>query len=175
MTIVSRMTGFVLPGLLIAGCLALSASLLPYISDDRARLGFPADLDAMTFSGDAAPEALPSLDRTLKTTRLAALQRFKATVQKPLFSRSRRPVVPEKTVDSSPAPIDLGLSLKGILYSDDSRLAVFLGKKGDEEIHLAEGESHHGWTVKTIEPKTVVFERNGTEQQLWLDYESQLR
>lgn len=176
MTIASRMTGFVLPGLLFAGCLLLSASLLPYISGDRAGFGLPADPDAIALPGNSAPEALPSLDRTLKTTRLAALQRFNATVQRPLFSRSRRPVEPEKEPDSgaTAAPIDLGLDLKGILYSGDSRVAVLLSRADKEELHFSEGQSHKGWTLTTIEPKAVVFTRGELEQRLLLNYDGKV-
>jgi hypothetical protein len=98
MTFGPRLTSFALPGLLVAGCIALSASLVPYVLDDRARLQLPGSLDAIVAGDNGTPEALPSLDRTLSKKRLAALQGFNATVQRPLFSRSRRPFEPEKTV-----------------------------------------------------------------------------
>ncbi|MGD8590616.1 MAG: hypothetical protein PVG22_17480 [Chromatiales bacterium] len=96
-----------------------------------------------------------------------AISQFSEVLNRPLFVEGRMPFEEEKSEGISvPVTSPLRLSLEGVVLSPDSRVAVVKDLSDNEIIRLGIGMSHNGWQVKTIEPQTVEFERNGEVQSI---------
>lgn len=99
------------------------------------------------------------------------LGRFAETLERPLFSPTRRP--PEvKIVAANPAPrAPLDLILKGIIFSPEERIAIVAPKAkrhGQTILRLPEGATYEGWTLKEIAPKAATFRHGDAEEHLKL-------
>ncbi|MGA3000013.1 hypothetical protein [Bradyrhizobium sp.] len=117
-----------------------------------------------TLGADAPAQAQDSSDVTLSNPLAAqSLERLSATIDRPLFSPSRRP--PAGPVAQAPnqpvppvAPPDLVLS--GIVMDGDSVRAVV--QVGAEKILRAQiGDKIDGWTVSQIEGRKLVLSLDG--------------
>lgn len=100
------------------------------------------------------------------------LARFTETLERPLFTPTRRPPKVEAAAPVPQAPrVPLDLTLKGVIFSPDERVAIFAPKSGRVDrkvLRLPEGASYEGWTLETIAPKAAIFRRGKTEEQLEL-------
>lgn len=98
------------------------------------------------------------------------ISQFTEVLNRPLFVEGRMPYEEEKSENvSAPVTSPLRLSLEGVVLSPDSRVAVVKDLSDNEIIRLGIGMSHNGWRVKTIEPQTVEFERNGELQSIHIE------
>jgi hypothetical protein len=96
---------------------------------------------------------------------------FKAIVERPLFSQTRRPSPPPAPTpsvivakqDAPPAP--LVATLIGIVISPDIRSAVL--RMGDgKNITITEGDSVDGWKLSEVLPDTARFKHVATTIEL---------
>jgi hypothetical protein len=96
---------------------------------------------------------------------LPADSAFAEIVQRPVFSRNRRPPELSRPKEGGgPQSSELpDLLLVGVIISSDRRVALF-DDDSSELLRLAEGETLDGWTLETIQPDAVVF-RHGTASQ----------
>lgn len=165
-----RTANIVLPGALAAGCLALAWYVAPYLSGGAPESRPSGRLVIAVASDDPAPEAqgLPQAP-----IRLASIETFSATVERPIFEPSRRaPEVPEPIATPAPVP-PFDLALKGIIFSPGTKLAVVSPAAGGKPIWLAEGDEYRGWKLAEITAKEAAFQQDSAVKRLILDYDGE--
>jgi hypothetical protein len=102
---------------------------------------------------------------------MAPLISFSAVIDRPIFSRSRR--APEEAVVLAPTVSNtLNLTLKGVIYSEGERIALFAPKESKEVLRLTEGGSYQGWELFVVEPSRVRFRRGEREETLALVFDT---
>lgn len=95
---------------------------------------------------------------------------FAAIVERPIFSRSRRPL-PES---EDPEPVlgsDLNAVLIGTIISSNQEIALVIPKGSAKFVRLSRGDRLQGWILESIEADRVTFSRNGDKVQIELSYE----
>lgn len=103
---------------------------------------------------------------------MAPLITFSAVLDRPVFSRSRRPPAEELAVISPKVSDVLDLTLKGVIYSEGERIALFAPKEGKNVLRLTEGSSYQGWELFVVEPSRVRFRRGDREEALALAFDT---
>ena len=103
---------------------------------------------------------------------MAPLITFSAVLDRPVFSRSRRPPAVDVAVVSSKVSNVLDLTLKGIIYSEGERIALFAPKDSKDVLRLTEGSSYQGWELFVVEPSRVRFRRGDREEALALVFDT---
>ena len=137
--------------LIAANAMAAALTLWPFLPrTTHAAAPFVAS------AGNAAP--LP--------VRLAAFGNYAATVERPLFSPSRRPPAGE-------AASTLGSAgryrLEGLIITNAARHALLAEVTSGRTLIVGEGQVVGGWTVKRIAPDGVVMASPAGETTLSLD------
>ena len=114
---------------------------------------------------DAPASAQDSSNITLSNPLAAqSLERLSATVDRPLFSPSRRPPpgpvaqAPEPPVPPAPPP---DLVLSGIVMDGQSARAVVRVGAEKKILHAQIGDNIDGWTVSQIEGRRLVLSLGG--------------
>jgi hypothetical protein len=114
---------------------------------------------------DAPAPAQDSSNVTLSNPLAAqSLERLSATVDRPLFSPSRRPPpgpvaqAPEPPVPPAPPP---NLVLSGIVMDGQSARAVVRVGADKKILHAQIGDNIDGWTVSQIEGRKLVLSLDG--------------
>ncbi len=93
---------------------------------------------------------------------LAPLASFSAVTDRPLFSPDRRPApAASETLGSWSA-----LVLAGIVVTPASREVLIAHGNPAKIVHLQEGQSVDGWTVRSIQPDRVVVANGGEQHEL---------
>lgn len=97
------------------------------------------------------------------------LRQLSATRDRPLFTPSRRPPAPPAaTVAAAPPPPPPPkpveperpqLALVGTIIGSTDRLCVFLDQSSKNMVRLRAGESHQGWTLKSVEPREATVQK----------------
>jgi hypothetical protein len=168
MIIGARNGSLMIPAVLTAGSLVLAGFVAPYLDSFRSNPALPVS------SITAIPAAVPDMaipGAAAPHLRLAPLESFSATTERPIFVASRRPAKPESIVEAASVQLPFDLKLQGILFSAGARLAVLSNKSGADALRLAEGAEYLGWTLAKIEPKTAIFRRDRAERRLVLSYD----
>lgn len=159
----SLITGPLLPALV---CLGLGAAV--YLELQRppasAAISFPQQAPEMPAS-DAEVQALFDLP---------PIDAFSEIAERPVFSPNRRPpdYLGEEEELSEPEPArrrDLDVTVVGIITGPRA-VALLQPDSGDRPVPLAEGQTLSGWTLKAIEPFRLVFQRDGEEQTVELEF-----
>jgi general secretion pathway protein N len=105
---------------------------------------------------------------------LSALQETRA---RPIFSPSRRPPAPPVVAVPSPPPPKpplarepdrLKLALLGTVLGESDAIGVFLDETSKAVIRIRIGESHEGWTLRSIQKRAANFEKDYQEAILML-------
>ncbi len=121
--------------------------------------------------GQAAAEiVLPPLP-TPEPFALAAIDSMEQVIERPLFSQSRRPPSEEVAVIETAPASQLDLTLRGIVFADKGGVALLRPPEGTQVLRLRQGERYQGWTLTTLEPQAVVFERDEESVTLRLDFD----
>jgi general secretion pathway protein N len=113
-----------------------------------------------------APRAEPPLHRNPLWA--IPLKSLSATLERPLFSPSRRPPARSATaVQISPtkatATPDSGeppLNLIGVVIGAEDGYAVFINTTTHDIVRLRTGEGHDGWILQSVKRRQVVLEKN---------------
>lgn len=103
---------------------------------------------------------------------MAPLITFSAVLDRPVFSRSRRPPAEEVAAISPKISNVLDLTLKGVIYSEGERIALFAPKGSKDVLRLTEGSSYQGWELFVVEPSRVRFRRGDREEALALVFDT---
>lgn len=91
--------------------------------------------------------------------------RFRAMVERPLFSPTRRPPAAPPAPLDAPAPAALplpppDLTLSGVITGGGSGIALVRRPQDAAPIHVALGGTVDGWTVAEIRPRAIVLTRD---------------
>ena len=91
--------------------------------------------------------------------------RFRAMVERPLFSPTRRPPPPPVALTpldapSLPAPPPPNLALSGVITGRGGGVALLRRPQDAAPIHVALGGTVDGWTVAEIRPRAIVLRRD---------------
>ena len=152
-------------------CVATAVSLLtwswviwasrePELTARQQRPWSPVDMEATVFELAA---------RSPTVLRMA--------LDRPVFSRSRRPFQPALQEAEPPAeelvpeprPSDTsGLSLKGIVVTGPQRWALIASVQSPEGVWLRHGAEIDGWTITGLEPEAVTLMSGGKTSKLKL-------
>jgi hypothetical protein len=98
------------------------------------------------------------------------LSTLSATRDRPLFSSSRRPppavaaaLPPPPPIMAEPPapPLPPPFTLLGTIVGSRLRLAVFLNDRSKAVTRIREGESDSGWTLRSVDQRSVILENDG--------------
>lgn len=108
-----------------------------------------------------APTASPG-PRTVVEFAPPPLAQFAETVERPLFSESRRP--PEQTADSSGPPKPFEGTLVGVLIGQTETVALLKIAGETDVTRVTKGQTIRGWLVVEIHPDRVVLQGERTAE-----------
>ena len=125
------------------------------------------------------PQARPRQESSLTGNPLwdVALSSLQETRARPLFSPSRRPPSPPVVAAPPPPapkpppprePDRLKLTLLGTVIGASDSIGVFVDEASKEVIRIRTGESHDGWTLRSLHRRAASFEKNYQEMTLVL-------
>ena len=97
---------------------------------------------------------------------LPPLRTFKATLERPVFSRNRRPKAGAPVVVTQ----DLALKMQGVSGTSADKRALLMPEGGGKTLRLREGEEYQGWTVSEIGESHVVFLRGDEKQRVDMNF-----
>jgi hypothetical protein len=104
---------------------------------------------------------------------LPPLAALSETIERPLFSETRRP--PEVESDDalvSPAEAPVEPSAKFVLFAiiitDDERAVLVANPQGGEPIRVAEGDTIAGWQLDSVKNDRAIFSMEGEIQEVAL-------
>ena len=123
-------------------------------------------LPSATASRPTAETARPAADSGA-IAGLPPLASFAATVERPLFSPSRRPA----TADRQAPPgtnIEIRYRLQGLVTAGHERRALLKEAAGQRRLEVGEGDAVEGWIVKRIEQDRLVLSSSTGEATLTL-------
>ena len=105
------------------------------------------------------------------------LSTLSATRDRPLFSSLRRP--PPPPIPSAPPPppppvlakpvtppAPPPFTLLGTIIGDRTRIGVFLNDQSKAVTRMREGEGDSGWTLRSVDPRSAVLEKDGRMETL---------
>ena len=150
----------------ISGILMISLIALCVVIVMEARSGVPSagNLSSSPEKGKADPAAGP-----VRLT-LPPLASLSETVERPLFSESRRPPEEESnTALEVPTPVPSGTStnfnVSAIVITDDERAVLLVHPESGDLTRVAEGEMISGWRLEKVEADRAIFSRDGETQE----------
>jgi hypothetical protein len=117
----------------------------------------------------ATPPAPAAALREGDAPRLQRLPRFadvSATIERPLFTPSRRPAAPEQAASVG---IASRYRLQGLVIAGAARHAIVSPVAGGPALELGPGDAVAGWTVTRIEHDRVVLSSPAGEATLALE------
>lgn len=158
--IARRRSGWLAPSFLLAACAGLA-----WFNVQQLR-ALPPGPVAVAGAGSAPQPELPAE----VSFAMAPAETFSAVVERPLFSPTRRPPPGGTATIESPEP-ELDVTLVGIIISAEERIAIFKAKGVSQFARLSVGDSFQGWTLESIEPDRVSFQRGEIEEYIELAYE----
>ena len=158
--IARRGSGWLAPALMLGVCAALAWTVYREI-----QLGAPEPAEV---AGGQVPP-LPDLPAEPSFV-MAPAESFSAILERPLFSPTRRPPA-EGTVTLESAEPELEVTVVGIIISSEEQIAIIKPKGESRFVRLSEGDSFQGWTLETIEPDRITFQRGDIEEHIELTYD----
>ncbi len=160
----NRITAFLttwrLPLLLAALCLALTVVLAGVIDA-------PEPAAAVSSEDMEAVGADALADRSFQLEPIAS---FGAIVERPLFSRSRRPAPVDRssTADVRTSNTGVPFMLSGIIVAGPTRVAFLQPRSQPKTLRVLEGETVEGWKIEKILPYRVVIGNGDAREELAL-------
>ena len=140
-----------------------------------------------TITRDDPPEDQGNVAGTEQAIRLAAMpgsipntkpiDAYSETLAHPIFFKTRLPFVPPpppppppppKLVAPTPAPVDPGLALGGIMIDRALKRAYLFTKSDPHGTWVTEGESFMGWTVQSINSEGTRLQQQDRAVELTL-------
>jgi hypothetical protein len=95
---------------------------------------------------------------------------LRVTVERPLFSPSRRPppaplAVPPVIASPLPPPRAIepqrpALALLGTIIGERNKIAVFLDETTKDTVRLRVGQDHAGWTLRSVHGRAVDLQKD---------------
>jgi general secretion pathway protein N len=125
-------------------------------------------------AGVAEVEPVPTPQLAEAQVDLPGLEVYDDLVQRPLFAEDRKPVPKEAEGEAEPEPetpptAPLNVALTGIIHTPEAKIAMVRDNSTGRSLNLRERMplpgDQGGWLVKAIEPRRVVFEDTGTQEE----------
>lgn len=147
--------------LLLAVLCAGFAAVLAGIIDGPGSPPADPDTEVAAAADDATAER--SFD-------LEPLESFDAVVERPLFSRTRRPlpVAAATKSDAHGGSAGVPFLLSGILIAGSTRVAFLQPRSEPKTLRVLEGETIEGWKIEKITQRQVVVGNGEVSQELTL-------
>lgn len=114
------------------------------------------------------PTARQAASAPARLAALPPLTHFAATIERPLFSPSRRPAA-APAAGLSGAALTRRYRLQGIIAVGAAKRALLIDRKGGRRLDIGQGETIDGWTVKRIAPDRLILASPAGEATLRLD------
>jgi len=174
----SRAIVFGVAGLLAAGAVAMAAT--PPAGIDS--LDSPPNVGSIDWAAPAERAAVPTATerRPIAGERVPTgnplwavpLRTLSATLERPLFSPSRRPPAPPMVAaPAAPPPPPRAaakpaepdhplLSLLGTVVGEKEAIGVFMEEANRNVVRLRTGDDYAGWVLKAVEGRDARFEKN---------------
>lgn len=127
---------------------------------------------AVTVDTDPVPHPLTSTTEAIQLK----MDDFQAIVDRPLFSESRRPfvpdaIVPETTVatkKAEPPRRHEDYKLTAVIITPEQRIALVQQARESKPRHVKLNDTLDGWTVAAIEPQKLTLTRGGDTRTVML-------
>jgi hypothetical protein len=153
------LTAWRLPLLLMALCVALAIGLAGIVGAPVAPSAGPSRETEATADDAVA-------DRSFELEPLAS---FAAIVERPLFSRSRRPQpLRNATADARTGNAGAPFLLSGVIIAGATRVAFLQPRSQPKTLRVLEGETVDGWKIEKILPQRVVIGNGEAREELFL-------
>ncbi len=140
--------------------------LPPMVTDSEIA---PAKADPLPGESDPPPSRQAERAPTGNPLWAIPLRQLSATRDRPLFSPSRRPppaavvnapiVAPVRAAPKSAEPERPQLALVGTVIGEKDGLGVFVDQATKLAVRLRVGESHQGWTLRSVQPREAILEK----------------
>jgi len=88
---------------------------------------------------------------------------------RPLFFVDRKMPKPPETLAPAPPPTPLRLQLEGVAMTSGASVAVLRNLADNQLVQLAEGETHDGWTLDSVNSNSASFSRGAQVTELPLN------
>lgn len=100
---------------------------------------------------------------------LPPLSEFSAIVERPLFTRDRRPAPPSETATTAAGQDGQApFQLSGVMIAGSRRVALLQSRSSPKTVRVEEGETIEGWKVVTIRPQVVTLKSGTNSEELRL-------
>ncbi len=132
----------------------------------------PASISIDRASVESSPALLP--DAPAAVFELAALEAYDEIIERPLFSQTRRPPVPEtvkNTTVKPPQPKNEPLpdwKLVGTAITSDTQTALIWDTRNRRFVRLEPGMNRSGWEIAAVQPEVVVMSNGKIQHQIKL-------
>ena len=157
-----RQSSVALPVALLAACIGL----VWVVYQEMAANSRPRPIAMTTGGSSVAPLPAPA------EFAMTRLEDFEATIDRPLFSASRRPPDAAPAATAVAVAVErLELVLKGVIVSASGQIAILSDKASGATMTLGQGKLYRGWTLAEIAPDRVVFRRAEHEQRFRLNFD----
>ncbi len=121
------------------------------------------------------PDKQPPIELAIPklTQDIPALTEFKETLDRPLFSSSRRPEEPEiddgevEALEEMPK-VAAPVRLSAVIIEDEEKSALLEETRSRTAKRVKEGEAFEGWTLVEVREDGVVLESGGTRSEVEL-------
>ena len=157
-----RQSGVALPVTLLLVCIGL----VLVVYQEMAANSRPRAVRAVDGGSSTAVAALPAAVEFTMTP----LGDFEATVERPLFSASRRPPDAAPVAAAVVVVEPLELELRGVIGVANGQIAILADTTSGSTVTLGQGKQYRGWTLAEIHPDRVVFRRADQVQRFTLNY-----
>ena len=101
------------------------------------------------------------------------IERFAATLDRPLFSPDRRPPKGQPITTGIVEDRALTATLQGVLFANSGSIALLTAVGESTTVRVSQGELFLGWRLLEIHPDKVVFGRDEETVTLELIYKAQ--
>jgi hypothetical protein len=130
--------------------------------------------DGIETSSDAPPAAAADTQLTRASYLAPDFEAFSEILERPLFTEGRTPP-PEPTAEQAAAVTPAGkqtqltMRLEGIALTPAARIAVIRDTSSNKLVRLAEGATHQGWVVESINATSATLKRGTQTHELMLE------
>jgi hypothetical protein len=129
--------------------------------------------DGIATSSDTPPAAAADTKLTRASYLAPDFATFSEILERPLFTEGRTPP-PEPTAEQAAAvtpgkQTQLTMRLEGIALTPAARIAVIRDKSSNKLVRLAEGETHQGWVVESVNASSATLKRGKQTHELALE------
>jgi len=129
--------------------------------------------DGIATGSDAPPTAAADALPTRTTYVAPDFETFSEILERPLFTEGRtppEPPTPEQAAVLNPGmQAQLTMRLEGIALTPEARIAVVRDITSNTLLRLAEGATHQGWVVESINATSATLKRGEQSHELTLE------